>query len=526
MAKMADYQTIAESIRTYWASRKLALLKYWDFYYGDSQRYYFDKFEGEDEQEYNNRVINAIVENHCAKTCDVLVSYLYGQPCAKSRVKVRAVDAEGEIISQLQELLGEVWEYNDLDSLRIDLALMSSVTGLGIVYKQYVDSETGLPFESDVAPEIKKKQGIVRYELFDTVDTMPLPIIDSKGVIYPRLLGGIVRFYNLDNFSGNTFLDRLMDKRWAQEEILEVFDGQKFIRSRIVTGENKPEIIDSVNNPYGNINTAFTLFRNYGDPMYLEGASDLAQMVSLQNALNGLVNDDKMTIDYHTFPILALMGGAKLPANFVRKVNSVLEMDTGQDAKYLTWDNVLEASANKQDSIRKQMTVVGGVSQISRGNAETIGQVRSGAGLKTLFQADINTIALKIPHFKKAERELAKSTLKMLAVERGIKLPDYYRIEVEFPDDFVGLDELLKAQVEQMDLANGVRTHREVIKSKHADIMSEEQVEDIIEENIEVRKKIVEAEKPPVQVTPGVKPGETSQAKSNEQGAGSADQDS
>lgn len=513
MAQLADYTTLAETIRTYWSSRKLALLKYWDFYYGDSQRYYMDRFEGEDDQEYNNRVAAAIVENHCAKTCDVIVAYLYGHANAKSRVKVRAVNDEGEIISEVQELLHEIWEYNDLDALRVDVALMSSVTGLGIVFKQWVNPATGLPYDEK---DPKRKEGMVRYELFDTVDTMPLPVIDTKGVVYPRLLGGIVRYYNLDNFSGNTFLDRLSDKRYAQEEVLEVFDANKYQRFRIVTGENKPEIMDSIANPYGNINTSFTLFRNYGDPMYLEGQSDLAQMLTLQNALNGLFNDDKMTIDYHTFPILKLSGGAKLPSNFVRKVNSVLEMDTGQDAMYLTWDNVLEASAKSQDSIRKQMTVVGGVSQISRGNAETIGQVRSGAGLKTLFQADINTIALKIPHFKKAEKELAKSTLEILAKERGITLPDY-SIEVEFPDDFVGLDELIKAQVEQIDLANGVRSPQEIVRSKHPDLTSEEEVEDILEQNLEHKKKQTEVQRPPTQVGVGGSASQSSQEKSDEQ---------
>jgi hypothetical protein len=504
---------MAESLRTYWISRKTVLLKYWDFYYGDNQRYYLERFEGEDESEFNSRVSGATIENHCAKTCDVLVSYLYGQPNSKNRVSVRVVDKAGDIIPSLQELLLEAWDYNDIDSLRVDVSLMASVTGVGVIYKQYVDKRSGLPFIKSASAEERVKHGAVRYEIFDTVDAMPIPLIDTDGVIYPRLLGAIVRYYNLDNFSGSSVLDRILEKRYAQEEVLEVFDGQAFARFRVVSGEEKFEQTAGEPNGYKDINVPFTLFRNYGDPMYLEGQSDLAQMITLQTTLNALLNDDKMTVDYHTFPILVLGGGAKLPPNFVRKVNSALEMDMNQTAEYLTWNNVLEASSNLQESLRRQMTVVSGVSQISRGNAASVGQVRSGAGLKTLFQADINAIAVKIPHFKRAERDLAKSTLLVLAKERDIKLPDYYKIEVDFPPDFVGIDELLKAQVEQIELSNLTRTHAEIIKAKHPEISSEDQVKKIIEANLDMLEDISDSKAKPV----AIKGPETTEKKSQEQ---------
>lgn len=523
-----DYSNIANQIKEYWYTRKTTLLKYWDFYQGDSQRYYLDRFEGESEVEYNTRVLGATIENHCAKTCDVLVSYLYGQPESSSRVTVRVVDENGKIISDLQKLLHRIWEYNEIDAFRIDLGLMSSVTGLAVVHKEFVDSRTGRPFKKNALVsesgliEDRKKFGIVRYQLFDTVDTMPLPYVDDTNVVHPRMLGAIVRFYESDNFSGISSLDRLLQKRFASEEWLEVYNAEKFMRSKIVTGKPEPEIVSEMVNPYGDINIPFTLFRNYGDPMYLEGQSDLAQMTSLQNTLNAVVNDDKMVIDYHSFPILTLGGGAKLPPNFVRKVNSVLEMEMNQEAKYLTWDNVLEASDKFKESIRKQMTVTSGVGQMSRGNAEDIGQVRSGAGLKTLFQADINTIALKVPLFRRAEKELAASTLRMYAQEMKMNLP-YFEIQVEFPADFVGVDKLLAAQVEEIEISSATRSPRDIVKSKYPGIQSEEDVDRIIEEAVDHLEDVAEAKKPPEPLTPGVKPAETSDQKSVEQQEPSGD---
>jgi hypothetical protein len=508
-----DYSSVANEIKEYWYTRKTTLLKYWDFYQGDNQRYYLDRFEGESEQEYNTRVLGATIENHCAKTCDVLVSYLYGQPESTSRVTVRVVDKDGKIIEDLQRVLHQIWEHNEIDALRIDVGLMASVTGLAVVYKEFVDSRTGRPFPKTAPVADKAKYGVVEYQLFDTVDTMPLPAVDDQNVVRSRKLGAIVRFYESDNFTGISTLDRLLQKRFASEEWLEVYDSKSFMRSRIVSGKAEPEIVSQQTNPYGDVNIPFTVFRNYGDPMFIEGQSDLAQMISLQNTLNAVVNDDKMVIDYHSFPILVLMGGAKLPPNFVRKVNSVLEADVNQDMKYLTWDNVLEATDVFKESLRKQMTVTSGVGQMSRGNAEDIGQVRSGAGLKTLFQADINTIALKVPHFKKSEKELAASTLRMYAAQVGMELP-YFEIQVEFPADFVGVDKLLQAQVEELEISNATRSPRDIVKAKYADLKSEGDVDRIIEEAVDHLEDVAEAKKPP---DPQIKPGETSDQKSMEQ---------
>lgn len=483
MANVYDYKTLAESLRGYWANRRSMILKLWDFYYGDRQRYYLNRFEGETEGEYDNRVAGATIENHCQKTCDVIVAYMYGQPNSRNRVIARVLDKDKKIVEQAQKILQEnIWRHNDIDAFRVDMALMASVTGAAIVHKEFVDKNTNLPFPKNTKKEDKKKNGTIRYDLFDTSDTMPLPLVGPDGSVYPRILGAVVRFYELDNFSGNSVLDRLLQKRYGLDEFLEVFDKDKFIRAKLQTGSSTPEVVTNVPNPYEDISIPFTIFRNYGDPMYLEGASDIAQMLSLQNTLNEISNADKTTIDYHSFPLLVLMGGAKLPNDFVRKVNSGLELDVNQDIKYLTWDNVLEASDTYKESIRKQMTVTSGVSQLSRGNAQDVGQIRSGAGLKTLFQADINTIALKVPLFRKAERALVESSLKMWEAETGEKIQEYAEIEVEFPPDFVGMDELLKAQTEQIDIANKVVSTRQVIKDKNPDLTSEAQIDQLQKE--------------------------------------------
>jgi hypothetical protein len=509
-----DIGQISEDIRGFWSVRKRALIKKWDFYYGDAQRWYLDKFEGETPEEFQNRVLMATIENHCAKTCDVIVSYLYGQPNARNRTVVRVNDKDGKIIEKAQTILANnIWEYNNIDSFRIDTALMASVTGSAIVHKEFIDKRTGLPFPAGAEKADKIKYGTIRYDLYDTVDSMALPYVatdaPNQGLIYPRVLGAIVRFYNVNNFSGISVLDRLLQKQYGEDEILEVYDPKTFKRSTITAGSTQVQEIFTAQNPYGDINIPFTVFRNYGDPMYIEGTSDLDQMIPLQSVLNEILNCDKATIGYHSYPILKLTGGAKLPPNFIRKVNSVFEMDVNQDAGYLTWDNVLDASDKFKESIRKQMTVVSGVSQLSRGNAADIGQVRSGAGLKTLFQADINAIALKIPHFRQSEKKLAESTLKMWEIETGESMADEYFVDVAFPADFVGLDELLKAQVEQIKLSDSTRTVHESIKESHPEVLSEDDVDKIFKEIVDEKTQLAVGGAPPVTSKEPSIPGES-----------------
>lgn len=487
---------IYQSIQDYWALRKNEMIKRWDFYYGDPQRRYLPRFPGEDELEHANRIDSAIIENHCGKTSDVLVGYLYGQPNSESRVTVRAVDDNGEIVEKIQKLLKlNIWRYNDIDSFRIDLALMASVCGYAVIHKEFVDKRTMLPFPPKTSKEEKKKWGTIRYDLWDSVDTMPIPKISPKGEVYPRQLGAVIRMYTADNFSGNRFIDRINDKRYSVEDRLEYFDDKTFqrltINDGIVTTDSSETITEA--NPYKDIKIPFTVFRNYGDPMYLEGESDIANMLSMQSALNEVMTDDKATISYHSFPILVLTHGAKMPNNFIRKVNSALEMDGDSEAKYLTWENVLDASAAFKENIRTNMTVVSGVSQLSRGNATGVGQVRSGAGLKTLFQADINAIGLKIPHFKKAEKELVYSTIQMWEMETGEEMGEFV-CEVEFPEDFVGLDKLIQAQTEQIEITQGIESIRNVVKERHPEVTSEEDIDAIVKEAMDEKKKLAEME--------------------------------
>jgi hypothetical protein len=504
-----DIKSIVADVQSFWATRRTLFLRYWDYYYGSNQRYYMRRFDGEDASEYAIRVDSAVVENHCSKTCDVIVGYLYGQPTSESRVNAKVLGKEDKVVEPAMELLlDNIWRFNNMDAFRIRLALMASVTGVSVVHKEFVDKRTGLPFPSTTSKADKKKYGTIRYDLFDSVDTMPIPLINGDK-LYKGLLGGVVRIYGVQDArpAPNPLL-RLFTND-TSEQIVEVYTDESFTTARIRGSWNlEADSVNSSPNPYKSIHIPFTVFSNYGDPTELEGKSDLDQMIPLQNALNELNNDDLNTISYHSAPLLKLTKGAKMPPNFVRKANSAIELDGEQDADYLTWDNVLDASDKKEESIRKQMTVVSGVSQLSRGNAGDVGQVRSGPGLKTLFQADINEIGLKVPYFRMAEEKLIESTLAMWEAETGDSFGEYEAC-VEFPEDFVGLDKLLNAQVDKLEMDANIVSIREKVAERHPEIESDEELDAIVQEIMAEKKKLAVATKPPQPVKPNSPEGQS-----------------
>jgi hypothetical protein len=511
-----NYQQMVLDIQSYFANRRSNILTYWDFYLGDNQKYYITKFAGEDEKEFSDRQERACVENHCAKTSDTIVGYLYGSPETSGKVKVVVRNRSDKKVNQkaMDFLTQRIWTSNDMDAFRVNVGLMSSVTGVAIVHKVFVDSRTDLPFKPWTSKEDRAKYGYVRYDLWESADTVPIPLVDEQNVVHSGVFGGVIRITQPD---AKKLMDNPMTRVANLENtsyLAEYFDAERYAQMAIDRGSVKAGTEKETKNPYKSIHIPFTLFRNYGNPMGLEGYSDLDQMLSLQTTLNELSTDDKTCIDYHSFPLLKLLKGGKMPANFVRKANSALELDGDQDAEYLTWDNVLDASEKKQESIRKQMTVVSGVSQLSRGNAESVGDVKGATALKTLFQADINEIGLKIPFFRAAEQRLALTTLQMWQMETGESFGDVY-VECEFPADFIGLDKLLAAQTDQLEITSGIASIREKIAARHPEITSEKELDEMVKEVIDEMKKVAEAQAGP-QPPPGQQ-GQSPAKKSQEQ---------
>ena len=456
-------RNLLDIIHKHWSERKSEIEKYWDFYLGNMQKY-LPRFEGEDVDDYIDRINDAVVENHCKQTCNVAVAYLYARG---DKIQRRAED------ERLQQLLKDrIWKTNHMWSFSLDRTLVQSVTGFSVVALEFVDSRTGSPFRSTAPKSELREYGTIRYRVLPSVDTMPLPRAEA-----PSELGGILRHYQSDNFSGLSAFDRLNYKEFKTYDVIEFIDDEVWLKWI----DEKLEEEGAVN-PFGDVRIPFVLFRNPGDPMALEGEPDHADAIPLNVDLNERLNDDRMVISHHSLPVIKFLRGAKMPSNWKRGPNSGLEFEGDGDAEYLTWDNVIEASLKRSDTLRQAITRVGGYSDISKGDTERIGQVRSGAGLRTLFLNDMLSTMMRQAYAQKGEMDLIRATARMWEYYTGEKF-DSYESEVHFPEDFIGIDEWLRWQIDRDKMDAGILGPDEVLKKERADLITDQQIMDRLKKN-------------------------------------------
>lgn len=457
-----DNRTL-EELAKWKSNRDNYISKLWDFYNGDNQRYYLKRFSGETDTEYNDRVKNAVIENHCKSTVRISVGYLYasGHPVARRCVDEKAHDL----------MVDNIWVNNNMEEFMLDTGMMSGVTGYAIVGLEFIDKRTGKSFVGgQYSSSDLKKFFTVRYRLLDSSEAIP---IGSESD--PRRLNGIYVDSLRDNFKGSMMLHSLRGEQIDEKHIVEWIDSEnwvKWIDGRQV--QMNPDYKKYINkNIYGDISIPFVVLRNPGDPMMIEGEPDHIDVIPLNNELNKLSNDDSNVVDYHSFPILKFLKGAKMPHDFIRKANSVLEFDRDEDATYLVWDNVLDASQKRQDVVRKQISISSMITAISRGDTSGIGQVRSGPALKSMFQSDLIVAYQKRIKALSFEKQLIKATLKMVEIHTGEKFSSY-ESAITFPDDFIGIDELIKSQSRAIDLASGAKSLEEVLSEIHPELSNEE----------------------------------------------------
>lgn len=487
---------ITEIQNKYWVGRRNEIARKWDFFRGAHSRY-MPRFKGETPEDYYERTKDSIYENLCKATSYIATTYLYGS----GEIGRRCEDEEAQGILQ-----NRIYVTNRMKSLMFDAALMASVTGFAPIALELVDIETGKPFEKGVGSRAISKRASIKYKLLDSADTMPLPRADDV-----RQLGAILRIYDSDNFSGSSTFDRLRFQKYVNFEVIEFIDDARWLRwIKEGTEWVEVEVAPGGINPYGDITVPFMIFKNPGDPMILEGESDLEDVIPLNIDLNERINDDRNVISYHSFPILKMLKGAQMPDNFKRTVSSALEFAGDQDAAYLTWSNEIEASERHQLNLRNGAFLASGMGALSRGALkDSIGQIRSGAALRTLFQADILTILRKQIFADLAERWLIKSTLKMLEKHTNLKF-NSYESEITFPEDFLGIEELLKVQAQTAKMESAIESLFDIIKREHPELVTDAEVWAKVRENIELREK----------VNPAKPKTETSDAKMNQQQVG------
>lgn len=473
------------------------IIENWYMYYG-LHNLFLKRFEREDDQSFAKRVSESTVENHVKPIINLMASYLYPE---KTSIK-RWVERDDVVDDKLGKFLKQsVWNHNKFYELDYGKALNAFVSGYTIVQKTLCDIRTDKIFNQYAPASEKSEFGYIKKELVDSSKCMPFPYVDENGVCYDNKLGALVFYTKSDNFVGIPKLMDLMEIKRNEVEKLEYVDDKVWLRW-IKKATNQDWVQVDVNvgteflnkNPFGDVNIPFTIYKNTGDPFLLVGISEVDAMRTINLAINELGSGDDSTIRYHSFPILLAMNGAKIPNNFVRTKDAVIE-DGSKLGKieYLTWDNKLDASGTRQDTLRRMMSSVTGVSLITRGFLKDIGQIRSGPPLKALFTSDRALMSTKFAVFADSEAADMKSDVLFFDKVCGTSHPidKTVTFHAKYEQDFLGIDALLNAEINQIKQQYGEDVE-DILKGEHPD-WSEAQIAESVKKYEEQKNQKLKA---------------------------------
>jgi len=452
------------------------VIENWWFYNGFHNRF-LRQMEAEQDKDFVQRQYWATIENQIKPILNLVVAHLYGSE------PTRYVERNGEADKELNDFFEQtVWDITANKEVDGDKALNTVVTGYTIIQRHLYDVRTDKPFVGFDKIEMSK-YAYIKKEPLDSAFSVPLPYVDENGMVQPRRLGAILTIAEHDNLAGNADVMKLLQRPITKQTVIEYVDDTNWLKW-VRVGNNSDWTQVTVNpgsqyenkNQFGRVDIPFTLYRNTGEPFYLEGESDIRDLKTMNMELNELANGDKDAIKQNQYPILCIFGG-NLPKDFIRTKDAALEFES-KDAKadFLTWDSKLEASGNRQDTIRRNMSTVSGISLLGRGFMKDIGQIRSGPPLKALFTSDRAVMSRKFAVFGACEVQDMKSDLLFYSAYTGkdFKIDKTVEFCCEFDEDFLGIDELLNAEVKALEVQSGTIDIQTVLEEEHPEWTKEE----------------------------------------------------
>jgi len=453
------------------AERSLEIQEYWNLFVGDHASM-LQPYEGETDTEYSRRMSNLVIENHCAQTVYTVAAMLYGKPPRR------------EILDnpRANDLYRKILDYNHISSLQLIWGMIVSIAGFAPIRLLFVDVRTREPFDPEASQEDKRRYGMIEFQIEEPA--LSSVIIHPRD---PRRMWGII-------FSGK---EPVINEKGDIEnvDILEYIGYQYWFRWY---NERFEPPVPGGKNPFSTPEIPIVLLSNGGDPMSPIGESDLKDMKALQLKLDEIQTDLYQILHYHSSPILKFRNCAA-PTGFIRKPNSAIEIDSPDgDVEYLVWNFDLSGAMEFLESMRKNMRYSVGISDISRGILENLGNLRSGIAVDLTFLSDKISLIRKKAALSYGEEWLARSALRMWEIYTGEALGDY-RFIIEFDDMLTDLDRVLRLQEEMLELQTGVKGIVDMILERHPELTRQEAIQ-FLKDNLDTLRM--------VQSQPGVSQGQ------------------
>ena len=467
-----EYDLISRIIQVlYNRYGKLQLLK--DYYSGD-QAQYLPPYTFETSMQFAERIRATRVENHVKPICEQIPARLYGTETG-SHVISRRVDDD----ATNKWMHEHIYEDVDNQAALYDMCLESIIYGHSICEFVLWDKFDETPY--DFRGPFDPKRMTVKLVVQDLQKTAPIQRPNN-----PSKLGAIIRYYRKDavNPFYNLLSNPVQGIAGKEIDVAEYIDDDwHYFWEREPTGSDwwriphplamgTPVVFGQPmrewKNAFGKIRNRFAVLRAPGSSTDLEGYSMISQLIPLQDDINESRYDDMRITQLYQWPIGTFKGGTA-PQNFQMGVDRYLEFgDPNITFEWVQPDMNLEASENRKAQDRMAMNQVAGISEISRGITENIGQARSSAAFYVLFSPDILNLKKRLPRIIQFEKTLIRGVASLWNVVTGKgDLNPEARIDISVPDDLMGRDILIEAEALQIQQQTGLLDLVELYKERY-----------------------------------------------------------
>lgn len=436
--------------------RKVDPGKHWDMYKGDHS-FYFKRRRNEDTELYGYRKQMAVVANYVRYVVDLNAKYLYGRASKVSR-RFGKSDQTDKRIRQ------------NLERCQYDLLMLEAARKAGLFAE--------VPFRIVAIDDRTKDQP---KDGKATPNTYGCPIImdptktffliNEWGKIRGVVIENVVKDY-VTGISKDTRELIVSDSRWFWvDDVLQ-----------------KAEL-----NKYG-LEEEFILCKN--NDIWTDDVQDI---IDLNITLDEALTDNAHFFAKHGWPqLISSVDLSKVSAapGHVWQIESDGPQDKIADkVTYLTWDGRMEDARNFLQMLEAMIFKISGTARIATGDLEAIGQLRSGPAIVTAHSPSIQKTQEKQVIWGANEQKLIFAMASFDAKIHGQSLEQRYPeldVDILFPRDFVPGEELVRAEVQQININSHIRTFYDIIRENHPEF-NDEQVQEYYDQLMKDGENVVDS---------------------------------
>ena len=479
-------ESVIKEVEKERVARKVDVKKNWDLFQGDHEKY-FKIRKNEDDQVFKYRKEHASILNYCQFIVNLGAKFAYGRPEKVRRRFSKDVDKTEteDKMRRMENLIG-------IQSFMLTTKRYAGIFGEQAIRFLPIDERTN-----------KKATGRA------TKTTYPFPMLLDPLLTFPlrNQWGGLDAIVIKDSYT-----DHVTGLTVDTKELV-VDDSRWYWENNV--------LINAERNLYA-LNEEFYVFINTD-----LRKDDIQVIGNLQIRLDEAWTDAAHFFERHGWPQMVSKVDLK---DVVHNPNYVWEIspesDNGKvtdEIGFLTWDGKIEDALKYLDMIESSILKLSSTAAIATGDLKSIGQLRSGAALVTAYGPSIQGATEKQVIWDRNEvgffNALAAfdSRLRNESVED--RYPDLF-VQIDFPQDFVPGEELVRAEIDVMEMNSHVTTLREIIRRKNP-TLTEEKINDLREESFDDSERLVDSKR--AFVTEETVSGDTKQpvssgkSKSNEQ---------